>query len=361
MNRPLHEGALMISPAWRGSDLAWPRPMQIDLISKLTLLAMLGIGGACGDDSHSTHPDAGTDSNTPIGDESPFAGMFTGTAQVVGVRFLKTGEFPAKVMIYQDGTRLRGFLDVESTPPDTGAVDAPSYYFDGTVDGTTVTLKLSERWCGAAEPPGLCDPDGLRTRFVYEATGTLVDRKVTFGPARLIAGTTGDYAFEPPFERLEIDRIAPSAADSSAVPITGTWKGECHLPRDGVFSYALPMLGHNEMTIAPVNGSPTITRFVNEGRVLWPTDDDPILLGDTFKYDPVSGNAWFVSVWNSYGRWLYLGHQEKDYLQFLLVGDALDPPEALWSADKLPSAPLNSDFRRNFEGVCYFVRDHADL
>ena len=111
--------------------------MNNHFIHKMLLLAMLSLGPACGGPSGATS-DAGHDAPPSVPDVIPFAGLFTGKAHVAGVQFLKIGEFPAKVALYQGGNHVRGFLDVEQTPADTGVVDSPSYYVDGTVDGVTV-------------------------------------------------------------------------------------------------------------------------------------------------------------------------------------------------------------------------------
>ena len=284
-------------------------------------------------------------------------------AQVKGVQFLKTGKFASKLVVYDDADQLRGFLDVESTVANTGKVDAPSYFFEGTRSGDQVSLRFTDRTCGAGTPTGLCVPldpvFNVRTRFIYEAKGTMTGSQLTLTKATVIVGTAAlSVPFEPPFEALTAQRSEP-ASSASGTDVVGHWKGHCELPRDSVYALPVAMTGMDEMYIArAASGMPaTMTKFIQAGKQVFPAvADDPILLGDTFKFADDTKNFWFVSVWNEFSRWVYLGRLEGDALKIQIIGDDLSGPDAVWAANRAPVDPMTADFVRNLEGACYFTR-----
>lgn len=340
-----------------------------------TMMTMAGALAACDGDRTEDGGGApaedgggkGDGADRPDGsDDTPARGLRTGVwsgrAEVAGGRFTRAGSFDARLVVYVGGDRVRGYLDIEQTEAGTGRVDSPSYFVDGEIDGNVVSIELTERVCGAGEPVGLCYPDGGARRLIYRASGTVDGDTLSFEPAEVIPGSAplpDGLEFEPPFAELALDYAEPEAGSSEG-GIVGRWRGACRIPRDVVYSLDLPMFGDNEMEIALDDaGAPTITRFVNRGTVVWP-QPEPILLGDTFRYDDASGRFWFVSLWNIFGRWLYAGRHDGDVLEILLIGDDIDPATAIWSETGTPVDPLTADLLHS-EGACTFRRQRGGV
>jgi hypothetical protein len=314
-----------------------------------------GVGGG-GSGSTSTTTSSGS---TGSGGTQPsfVTGTWVGSASVEGTQFLKTGVSPVRAVVYEHEGTVRGFIDLEQT--ELGTLDSPTYYFEGEIDPEgALTVRLTERFCGAGEPVGLCYPDGAGKRLVYRASGSIDAGSLILGAAEVIPGSApipGDVPFEPPFSSLEAQRVAPTPAPATGT-LEGKWQGECFVGRDVIYPLPLPFVGQNEMEIgAGAGGAPKLLSFVNEGITYWPSDDAPILLGDTLRLDEQNGWFWFVQVFLIDSRWLYLGVQEGDVLKLLIVADPLDPATSLWSASATPRDPLEATFL-NTEGACYFSR-----
>lgn len=298
----------------------------------------------------SREPEPSPDASAP----GAWSGEWTGKATVAGGAFTKKGSFSVGMWLVRDESRVRGFLDSNQTAEGTGQANSPSYYVEGTIDATSnVVLELTERACGAGEPQGLCYPDFTNSRAPrYRAEGKLSSGVLTFGQAKAkpdAPALPDGIAFEPPFDSLVLTPPPPLEATSGS-GITGNWLGECDLPRDVIFPLPTPMDGVVDVSI---DASGAMTSFKLDGIVMYP-GDEPIILGDTFRYDAASQRFWFLQVGTTFGRWLYVGQRVGDTLHVLVYSDALDA-DAFYKAGETPGA-LTAPTFTNLEGACTLAR-----
>lgn len=258
---------------------------------------------ACAPDDNDAEPgpDAGQEPDGTL--DSGLTGDWSGSASSRAGRFIREGTFPARASFAQAGDVVVGLIDVEQRT--AGNADHLGYRAKGSVDSTgAVTLELTDRICGAGEPLGLCYPDpGAPGAAVFRVRGRITNETLTLDSIETLRAThpSGD-AVEAPFESLTITREAGGQ-------IAGTRTGHARVPRSELFPLPLPLTGTGTMTIE--GDAPTLSRLEWEGITYVPVPDgeDPIVLAESFRYDPATGRYWFLQVNSVYGRFVYVGQK----------------------------------------------------
>lgn len=314
----------------------------------LDISFILLLAASCG-----TPPTHGPDPDGSEDDPAyPVLGHYQGTATVEGGTYLLAGTFPVTVALMQDGSRVRGLIDIEENADPLAQTF--TYFADGEVSSSgELDLDLTDRQCGAGDPPGLCYPEDPPAERVFHVTGSVADGQLTLDAAQRLP--VAPASTELPFRALTATRQT-QPGDVETVSLDGAWSGKCVLGRSVLYPLPLPMYGKNEMQIVATGAGYTISEFSNDtsGNVI-PARDD-VILADTLRFDPNTGHVSFVQLNTTFSSWLYVGRLTGNQLTMLITFNAYDDPYfdhvggQAEPAD--PVAPTNLDL----VGVCNFYR-----
>jgi hypothetical protein len=193
----------------------------------------------------------------------------------------------------------------------------------GAVDEAgAVTLDLTDRICGAGEPVGLCYPSGTGGEATFRLRGRIADDVFTLDALEPLRSVHDNgAAVERPFETLSMTRDA-------SMQVTGTHTGYGRAPRSEIYPIPLPLLGEGSMTIDD-DASPRLTGLVWEGTTFVPVPDGdaPIVLADSFRFDPATGQFWFLQVSSVFSRYVYIGKQQGDELRGAIWSEDVQAPD----------------------------------
>ncbi len=275
-------------------------------------------------------------------------GKLSGTAKVNGTKFLRKGVFAAQAYLQREGNAVQGFLDIEER-------SAPlakhlTYNFKGRVEGTAISLVLSDRMCGAGDPLGLCYPLWGQTGDpAFRATGTLTEKGLSLSQVQTIREYPVDVIAEQPFTTLELRRTERLVVDR-ATALAGTWRGQCNLPGSTVYPLPLPLTGVVEATFsADALGKLKLSHLFN-GQVDVLERSPEVFLGETFI--ATENRIAFIEVNTAFGSWLYSGNVVGDTLSVLVASNDFENPyyDYLHGSTQVPDPA--SIALRDVTGVC---------
>jgi hypothetical protein len=303
----------------------------------------LGDGSAAPNDAALAPSDSGG-----AGELGDLSGRWEGTAQVVGLKYLKTGSFPAVLHLVQSGARVRGILDVN----ENAAMFAEwfGYYLEGTVaaDGR-LSLELTDRTCAAGDPGALCMPRWGETKSkVFDAVLQSAGLTLAGSSPTPKTGVSypADVPIEAPFVALSLT-FASAPVVGEPEPLAGRWKGPFNPPESVVFA-GMRMFGENEITFeSTADGRLRLARFDNNDVNIYPNRED-VILADSFAYDPATRRFWFVEAGSIYGTWLWIGEVRGNRIVGHFVSEPLE--DRVWHADAMPTDPFDVPFTQ-FEGT----------
>jgi len=259
---------------------------------------------------------------------SELTGDWSGEADSVAGQFIREGTFPVRASFAEASGTIVGFIDLEQGSAQFA--EHLGFRAKGTVTTAgVVALELTDRLCGAGDPMGLCYPSGTTGEATFVARGRLVNGTLTLDSIEKLRMThdTG-IAVEAPFERLSLTFEGTSQ-------IVGPHIGYGRVPRSEVYPLPLPLIGTGTMTIA--SDGPALSSLVWEGTtyVPVPDDDGPIVLADSWRFDPATGQYWFLQVSSVFSRYVYIGKQYGDELRGAIWSEDVENP-TIYRADAPP-------------------------
>lgn len=321
------------------------RPLFVALLSFL-------LTSACGGQQLSGAPDEEVaDEELDLKNQSDHSGRWEGTADVTGVKFLRTGKYLMVMHLVQSGTRVRGVIDVKSNSAPNA--EWLGYYLDGVVAADNrLHVELTDRACGAGEPEGLCYPNWASKAKVFSAIFKLSATRVQLTDIRVIDGVSypADRPIELPFSAARASKVSGSDSKISDV-LAGKWAGRFNPPESVVFAGQL-FFGTNTLTFAKVKGALALTRFDHGKTNIYPAQKD-LILAETFHYDPATRRFWFLETGTVYGVWLWMGELRGDTIVGHFVGDA--PSGGLYDPARAPRDPFDANFN-DFEATFVLKR-----
>ncbi len=266
--------------------------------------------------------------NAPQQPAIELTGDWSGEASSIAGQFILEGTYPVRASFAEASGTIVGFIDLEQGSAQYA--EHLGFRAKGTVtsDGV-VALELTDRLCGAGDPVGLCYPSGTTGEATFLARGRVVDGTLTLDSIEKLRTThaTG-IAVEAPFERLSVTLEGTSQ-------IVGPHIGYGRVPRSEIYPLPLPLIGSGTMTIA--GDGPALSSLVWEGTTYVPASDSdaPIVLADSWRFDPATGQYWFLQVSSIYGRYVYIGKQYGDELRGAIWSEDVENP-TIYRADAPP-------------------------
>ncbi len=309
---------------------------------------LMGCGAGVLEDTQNQELEQLEDAIAAAGSGTRTVGRLSGTAKVKGKRFLRHGLFAASAQLQRQGNAVQGFLDVESR-------SAPlakylTYNLKGTITGTSVSLELSERMCGAGDPVGLCYPLWGQTGDpAFRATGTLSEKGLSLSHVETIRDYPAEVVAEQPFTSLELRRAERLLVERET-PVSGTWSGRCSLPGSTVYPLPIPLTGAVEATLAAdASGVMKLEHLLNNGVDVLETAPE-VFLRDTFIAD--TKRIAFIQVNTSFGSWLYSGSVVGDTLSVVVAFNDFEKPyyDYLHGVTQVPDPATIA--LRDVTGVC---------
>ncbi len=268
-----------------------------------------------------------------------FFGYYTGTATVTTSQFYPAGTYDAEVAIAQTASGVVGLVNIVFDPEDWlgGTI---THTFAGRIQGAAsqLTLRYSDRMCGADAPLGKCYPHALGERFVqvsFIGEVSFEGDVAFFAKPTILPGVP--YSATLPFDSVMAMRVQSeprTSFDGHYSNLRTIWPGTVLLP------LPLPLFGTNQLFIR--NGQ--IRAWFVLGRF-------PLPLSYLFGcFDDARGRGWM----NQQGFWFYdwvldpLG----EGLSVIVTGASLGVPECDALGDPLAGEGLDY-VHRNLVGLMF--------
>ena len=218
-----------------------------------------------------------------------FFGRYTGQATVTTSPYYPPGVYDAEAAVAQTPSGVVGFVNIVFDPLDTlGGII--THAFSATVAGGSnqLTLRFSDRLCGAGDPIGKCYPHSAdNVQYSFEGQATFAAGMLTLSTPSILPGLP--YSATLPFDSAEMTRNQNEprvSFDGVYENLEYIWMGTVLLP------LPLPLFGNNYVVI-------------QDGEIVqWIADDgSPVPPGVISEscFDDSRGLGWM----NQQGFWFY--------------------------------------------------------